>query len=834
MSKNRGIALVVALLGALVLLIVVIAVVSSLSLSNRKISGNKSVELEAQYAAESGAEQSEALLKSARNLLQHVSVDMGRTGAKKSFAKALYAFCHGSTSVPYKELLKIVEAIDPSSGKTYTCKANARKLKADLRTKSEEELGKTWMRLLTRFIDPSYYTAKGIRHPAKFWGRVLSGNSTMLSRTLRRSPDQVVIYRLSSGLAGFTPLKAQVGKGRAVFRFGDPSAGTALLYSVGEVRSPSGKVIASRKVQVGNESESLLAFDLFAPNYAWYAYFVDQQPKDWETNPRKMVVFTDQNVIDGPVHFNDYIAFEEGSSPWFGGPVTSAGPALHKGQGPRIYWRNSTSGSTGYDEPPAGVDGEHWWRFDHAAPEFAIKRDALGNPVCYNPTTREEKSCLLVDNDGDGKPDSPWVPARDVNLDHAKVPLPGAREVDAVRREALSNGIYIDGSKFQWLNPNIERKLGDPPPNELIGIYLNYRANKGVILEAQGDTQLITIYAERVAGFTEHPYWKITRTYDCPPPPPPGGGGGPPPPPPPPPSGGGTVLAPFDLVFPAAFAQGAGSGYCASIKKPRCRSGCKCDYECKKLYTIVKKEEKITLKYSKKDRTLHVVSKDGDLDFLQLPTGDFNGIIFSDIGEFGVEGPGRKPDGTPKPAIAAFAQLTVASSGSVMIKNDVTYAKPACTKIPHRDTTDQDGDGDTREVVDRCRPEDFKDASPNVFGIFAKDIEFYPHYRGLDLNVHGVLMAYGGEVKTWNVRHQGDWGKFKLFGGIIQKRIGPIGYIDNRGRFHGYHTSASYDRRMLHGLAPPGFLPFGNGVWSSKPAEKKAGNRGFWRQVPGN
>ena len=284
---------------------------------------------------------------------------------------------------------------------------------------------------------------------------------------------------------------------------------------------------------------------------------------------------------------------------------------------------------------------------------------------------------------------------------------------------------------------------------------------------------------------------------------------------------------------------------CRGVRKPRCRRGCTCRYTCiiaKDVYFRETAKEYLVLRYTKDDPYLTVVEQQGTVDAVTFSPGPFNGIVVVDPDDFYVSGPSKtSASDSPKPAIAEFAQLTLASPHDFHITGDLAYAKPACNKTPHRDNKDEDGDGDTDEVIDRCTEEDYKDPAPNLLGIYARNIYLNPRgvwsEKGADLTVHGVLMAYGGEIKTVHVNYcfRKELGRFKLLGGMIQKRIGALNWRRKcRGKdvLLGYRSALTYDRRMLEGLAPPGFPRFVEGNWGAELSEATSGTPGFWRQVP--
>jgi len=648
-----------------------------------------------------------------------------------------------------------------------------------------------------------------------------------------------------------------IGGGEVNLYFGSLS-GKERIVSIGEVLDASGRVLARRVVQIGNEGETRLALSIRAPSYAWYAFFFDKQniTNPEHPNPRKLIVFTDQTVIDGPVHANDYLAFEKGSRPWFGGPVSSAGPD-RRDWGIRAYWRETIANEAGYEVPPSGVDAEHWWDLENTEPEFAIATDALGQKLCYNPLTKVEEVCKNVDADGDGEPDPPWVYKRDVNWDHAEIPLPGTDAIDELTEQAIDGGIFISADEFCYTSTTKRIPVGSPPPEDCVGRYLKGEGRGKITLEADGDTQIIRIDLIKVTGWkfvkTEKPWWQ--KHQNCPPS---GGGGG---------GGGGGGVHRLEPLFrklgilppplaPFAFSPGtvyATSWYvdptgeaCAEATKPTCKEGCTCTYTCIKArdrYDIETAHEYLVLSYSKSDPRLKVVAQEGPMSAVIYNTSTpFNGTLVAEPSKFYVRGPNKDDaSDSPDPAIAEFAQITVASPYDIHITGDLTYAKPACNKTPHRDIADEDGDGDTDEIIDRCTEEDYQDAAPNLLGIYARNIYLNPKgvwsQEGADLTVHAVLMAYNGKIETKNVSScwRKELGRFKLLGGLIQKKIGALNWRRKCGgteKLLGYRTAFAYDQRMLKGLAPPGFPRFVEGRWGADFTEVEAGAPGFWRHVP--
>jgi len=839
-KKSQGVALLATLLAALALLVIVVVVVGSLTTSNRRISGDQSVELQAQYAAESGAENIDRLYEEIRTLFNSLEVDLSSGGdeAAYRFASRIYSFCYGvdPDQVPHSQLDPIYEALQGEHD--YHCSVDPDQLASDIEEKTAEELGKTYLRVLVDYIPESVYEELGIDNPAQYWGEVLKGTQANMQATLYEDETRKVRYRLSTGgPGGITPNRVAIQQGAAggdeeedngvTFHFGDPS-NEGVLYAIGEVVDPSGRLLAQRRIQIGNESQYLLSLTIIAPSFAWFAFFYDHQPD--ESDPFKMIAFSSNTLIDGPVHSNDYLAFEEGSTPWFGGPVSSAGPQYRNGE-VGFYWRDPNTLESGFETMPPGTDPEHWWELEHADPNFAIAKNPMGKELCYNPETGVEETCEDVDEDGDGEPDPPWTYKRLVNWDHNVIDMPTENALEDIEAMAEEAGILLKGDVFCGTGDWATVPQGGRKPDRCVG---KYKLRSGLVtLEAVDGKQRMTIEAQKVLDWEYHHSYCTCQCPDD------GGGGG---------GGGGDdggggiihrlpqpleelALAYLGQKFPTlahwiVLAQGTR----ASSSCDDCPSNCSCN--CYDAYHIVLRRDSLVFEYTEDDPYLNLVYEDGEPEFVEYNTTvPFNGVVFAQT-KFNVAGPWDETD-PPKPAIAEFAQITLASSDDLHIMNDMVYEDPACTKTPQ--LVDTDGDGVPDTAVDRCTPEDFENASPNLLGVYAKNIWLDPAAGWNDpndnLEIHGILMAYQGKVSTLQAQNAPDYGRFKLLGGIIQKEIGMIGYRDDEGNLHGYRTSLVYDQRMLDGTSPPGFPTFMEGNWKTRNQDIQTGSRGFWRQA---
>lgn len=184
----------------------------------------------------------------------------------------------------------------------------------------------------------------------------------------------------------------------------------------------------------------------------------------------------------------------------------------------------------------------------------------------------------------------------------------------------------------------------------------------------------------------------------------------------------------------------------------------------------------------------------------------FNGVIYADGAVQRLTGPTRtgSGSGTAAPALAPFAQITLASNHDVRITGDLKYADPPCDSIPTRNN-DRSGNPANCDNL----------GATNVLGIYTQAgniLVGHGNNTGSlnapnDVVVHSVLMSAENEIKVENYQ-SGDSGGFYLTGGMIQERRGIFGTFSGRGNNAtrtGYDRIYTYDPRMGRGMAPPFF-----------------------------
>lgn len=177
--------------------------------------------------------------------------------------------------------------------------------------------------------------------------------------------------------------------------------------------------------------------------------------------------------------------------------------------------------------------------------------------------------------------------------------------------------------------------------------------------------------------------------------------------------------------------------------------------------------------------------KEGNTVIKTMTNSTFNGMVFVDgaIGDQDTKGSkGLRGDGTDTPDVAAESQLTVAASGNIFIKDNLTY-------------TDNAKD---------------KPNSSNVLGVYSEggNIKLNgPANR--DITIDGTLMASAtgkgfGTVDYTTKRTNGTTTpKINLTGGIIEEQSQGVGQTGTPG--NGYSRNFKWDDRLAKGLTPPFF-----------------------------
>jgi len=188
----------------------------------------------------------------------------------------------------------------------------------------------------------------------------------------------------------------------------------------------------------------------------------------------------------------------------------------------------------------------------------------------------------------------------------------------------------------------------------------------------------------------------------------------------------------------------------------------------------------------------------------------FNGVIYANGSIDQLTGPPRTPSyssdpSDAPPALASFAQVTVASENTTTITGDLTYENQPCQGELHRDSNGQAVQANCNNL-----------GASNVLGVYAQNGNVYigNSNRGRapkNVKIDGVLMSATGTVSVENYAYGAPRGDVHLLGGVIENDYGAFGTFnpDTGNDVSGYSRKFTYDPRMGKGLAPPHFPTVG-------------------------
>lgn len=478
-------------------------------------------------------------------------------------------------------------------------------------------------------------------------------------------------------------------------------------------------------------------------SFARYGYFSNIEKGD----DGGLIYFTDQTMIDGPVHTNQQFALAY--DPWFGGEVTSAGCDSPSTAGTQCSTAARNPGATFYGQRVCT-------RFnrDGSCASFSGTASAFVKQSDMRPNDQNPSYALTTPIFGNG-----------VAWDAAYVPLPPSSDIqkraaagkDADNRDLPNIGLTftsgLETLEFRIVSPtgsaatarlvngkpvyadNTEMKPGDPKFQIIKACTATrcdiYRVdNQGVMMQC---TPTVTTSADATPGTTLPVKSSPSHNNDI------------------------TEEQCFSSKWNAdnRYAEG-------SARNPW--------------------------------RTVTTAAK------------PFNGVIYVNGEVKRYKGPNRatvSDQTTAPPAIAAFSQLTVAAENNIRVTGDLKYERSPCSGNPVRNsnrsvTSAVCNDLDSIGILGTYSAQ----GSITVGnGNTAADLNA-PN----NVHVHSILMAGKGKVEVENFSSGGSRGTFNLLGGMIQNRRGAFGtFSSSGGSGTGFDRVYVYDRRMLGGLAPPHF-----------------------------
>ncbi|MEF2280438.1 PilX N-terminal domain-containing pilus assembly protein [Deinococcus sp. YIM 134068] len=371
-TATRGATLVVVVLFTSLLLAVLLAASSQLTLSSRRTVSDQRAALQAQYVAESGVALAQSRLRDVQTLMSVSSLSMG-TGLTASKLKG-YAekFC-GNTSWT---------TVSQASGtKRYTCTASTTGLSDQFEVFAQFVLPAKYTEVLPASERPTNVNDLDSRRQ---WWKAQLGESRKLEVN-----GATVNYRL---------------KPSRVERINNESY--TFFIQVEGLNVGGSSSGATRVLKADRTNLTGWWVQIALPSYLDNVLFTNHHTQDPNnanvTSWNPTVNFTDQ-IFDGPVHTNEKFLFASGSTAQFKGGISSAGCTNLKQtvlnddqsctrQAGFYYGGNGTSNLRAPDNATASDADKNvnlWQKLTAAAPGVGIAnvKDGSGNDTAVKDAT---------------------------------------------------------------------------------------------------------------------------------------------------------------------------------------------------------------------------------------------------------------------------------------------------------------------------------------------------------------------------------------------------------------------------------------------------------------
>jgi Tfp pilus assembly protein PilX len=292
-KHSRGVALVVSLLMVVVLLGVLMAITSTLSLSSRRITGDQRATQQAQFAAESGVAQVRARLKETFALINSISIAQSVTDT--ALETAIQNFCDGTALSAGNS---ITSATSPGNTGPGTC------------VSSLNVAGTNKFSLFTTNITTGYPT--GVTANDYWRDAFYDDGSKQVQQAINTAGGASTRFTLTG--YGLIPLGAK-RLGPSLYEI-DFKLASPLL--AGEIMVGS-NAVSKRKLQL-SMPPTTYTLTISRPSYAQYVLFRNKTT----AVSGGQLYFRSNEIFNGPVHTNGTPAFSGTPGPTFTDKFTSA------------------------------------------------------------------------------------------------------------------------------------------------------------------------------------------------------------------------------------------------------------------------------------------------------------------------------------------------------------------------------------------------------------------------------------------------------------------------------------------------------------------------------
>ncbi|AWN22883.1 hypothetical protein DKM44_06275 [Deinococcus irradiatisoli] len=350
--REEGATLVVLVLLLMVILGGVIVVSANLALSARRTTSDQRTSLQAQYAAETGANQAKAKLSLFNNLIDNVQPlsSVSRADVLSKFANICGAQASAAMNVvPLPDATTQVSLSGNalSSPGTALCDLTATPVSASAVST-----------LLASYIDSSVLSSFGLDSTK------LSTFTTDLIKSASLQNDRLLPTATTSGNLtsnfGIVPI--------SVTRSGLDSF--SMQFLVSDLKATATSATGTRAVSASARQFSdrkIYSLNVYKSSFARYALFTNHHfSSSSDEGSANNIWFTSNTKFSGPVHTNQTFNFLD--TPYFGGQITSAGCSRNgitagSGTNPDSCTGTVNPGARFYSSPnsitpPSGMGGD--------------------------------------------------------------------------------------------------------------------------------------------------------------------------------------------------------------------------------------------------------------------------------------------------------------------------------------------------------------------------------------------------------------------------------------------------------------------------------------------